>query len=119
MNQYGRAALEHWTKWLPNRIAEMADPQAYFTDLGNKISAKVEEETTRQAGQDPQGEAYLAKLGRLRMARFNAEGIVMRQMALLPPDEPDPKPTPDQDIAEWSPVTTPSYSHPELPPTIG
>ena len=41
-----------------------------------------------QAGQDVPGESYLAKVGRLRMARLDAEAQVLRELVLLPPEQP-------------------------------
>ena len=38
------------------------------------------------AGNDPPGEGYLEKIGRLNMARFNAESDLLRTMALLEPE---------------------------------
>jgi hypothetical protein len=86
MNRYGQRAREHWTKWLPNRVAQMTDPAAFFTTLGEQAADEISRRADHLAGPDCSGEDYLTKLRRLRMAQFTAEETVLREMLLLPPD---------------------------------
>ncbi len=89
MNSYGQMALDHWAQWRPNQLAEIPDPETFFTQLGETVEADVDQMTTDLAGPDQRGEGFMGKLGRLRMARFTAESIVLRDQVLLPPENPD------------------------------
>lgn len=91
MNQYGTRAKVHWQKYLPERFKLLGDPDSFFSDLGEQIAARVESLSAELAGDDPPGEGYLEKLGRLNMARRDAESQIMQEMALLEPKQP-PKP---------------------------
>lgn len=85
-NHYGMMAQEHWKRWLPQRYQEIKDPESFFDDLGEEIARQVEELSRNLAGNDPGGESYLQKLGRLTMAHANAESQVLRELALLEPE---------------------------------
>jgi hypothetical protein len=87
MNRYGVRALEHWEKWLPERFREISHPQTYFSTLGEEIEQKIDELSQHLAGDDPPGEDYIEKLGRLNMARRDAEEQVMREMGLIDAEE--------------------------------
>lgn len=52
------------------------------------MAAQVNALALSLAGDDPTGEGYLAKVGRLRMARLQAEEHVIRE-TLPPSDRPD------------------------------
>lgn len=104
MNRYGRLAQDHWTKWRPNQLRQIPDPEEYFTTLGEEVEQQVEELAATLAGDDPGGEDYLEKLGRLRMARLNAESQVLAEMVLLPPEPGHPQAETD-DTPTWPPST--------------
>lgn len=86
MNKYATQAMRHWETYLPQRYQRLPDPQQFFTEMGEQISAQVRELSLVLAGQDPPGEGYLDKVGRLNMARFQAEERVMREIALHEPE---------------------------------
>jgi hypothetical protein len=86
MNKYGTMAERHWRRWLPNRVAAMADPSSFFSELGEEAGSRIHNLTMDLAGNDPPGERYMAKVGRLNMARLRAEEIVLPEMVLLPPE---------------------------------
>jgi len=86
MNKYGAQAKSHWQKWLPKRYAKITDPDAFFRSLGEEIEIEVDELSRNLAGEDPPGEGFLDKLGRLNMARQQAEERVLRELALLGPE---------------------------------
>ena len=92
MNQYGTQAKKHWQKYLPMRYSQLNDPDSFFSDLGEQIAERVQSLMEDLAGEDPPGESYLDKLGRLNMARRDAEADVLREMALLDPEDPSPNP---------------------------
>jgi hypothetical protein len=86
VNQYGEMARRHWARWLPDRFAAIEDPQTFFTNLGDRAEQKITALAWDLAGDDPAGEGYLAKAGRLGEARHRAEQIVLDEMILLPPE---------------------------------
>jgi hypothetical protein len=83
MNQYGTRAKQHWQKFLPERFSQLEDPDSFFSALGEQIDERVQELSLAMAGDDPPGEDYLAKLGRLNMTRLNAESQALQELALL------------------------------------
>lgn len=89
MNPYGAIAAKHWKEWLPDRYNRIQDPDSFFSKLGEEIQVRVQELSRALAGDDPPGETYMQKLGRLNMAHQNAESQVLRGMALLEPENPE------------------------------
>jgi hypothetical protein len=97
MNHYGATAQRHWERWLPERYATIQDPGSFFSTLGEEVDRQIADLALDLAGQDPPGEDYLVKVGRLNMARLQAEEIVLREQVLLPPE---PGADPDSDDQE-------------------
>ncbi len=91
MNTYGRLAQQHWAKWRPNQLRQIPDPETFFTELGQDVETQIEALEIALAGDDPGGEEYLEKVGRLRMARMTAESQVLREMVLLEPEPGHPE----------------------------
>lgn len=88
MQRYAAIARDHWRQWLPARFNAIKDPETFFAALGEEIEQRVEELSQALAGDDPPGEQYLEKVGRLQMARANAESQALREMAFLEPERP-------------------------------
>jgi hypothetical protein len=86
MNQYGTMAQRHWARWLPERYAVIQDPASFFSALGEETAQQIADLALDLAGEDPPGEDYLVKVGRLNMARLQAEEIVLPEQILLPPE---------------------------------
>ena len=84
MNTYGKFAQEAWKTTAPAEYALIPDPEAWFEQLGEEASIRVEDLTTALAGPDPVGESFLEKWGRLNAAKMQAEEIVRAEM--LTPD---------------------------------
>jgi len=93
MNRYGVMAERHWRRWLPSRVAAMDDPASFFSELGEEVATGIEDLTADLAGDDPPGEKYLEKVGRLNMARLRAEEMVLAEMVLLPSVTPADTPS--------------------------
>ena len=94
MNHYGTMAQRHWARWLPERYAAIQDPDSFFSALGEEVTQRLGGLMLDLAGDDPPGEDYLTKLGRLNAARNQAEEILLRELVLLPPEpgaEEDPE----------------------------
>lgn len=113
MNWYGRLAQQHWAKWRPNQLSQIPDPETFFTDLGEEVETQIEALEIALAGEDPGGEDYLEKVGRLRNARMTAESQVLREMVLLEPEpgHPDAEDPQDRDLppgvigqTDWMPM---------------
>ena len=88
MNEYGAMAQRHWQRWLPGRYASIEDPDAYFTELGERAAQEIASlwaEMTAREG-NPAGEEYVARVGRLNMMRKQAEEQVLHELVLLPPE---------------------------------
>jgi hypothetical protein len=97
MNQYGAMARAHWARWLPGRYATISDPDSFFSSLGQEAATRISDLALQLAGQDQPGEEYLAKVGRLNMARLQAEELVLPELVLLPPEPgADPDQVPDR-----------------------
>lgn len=79
MNQYGRRTQQHWQQHLPTQYSQIADPEQFFETLGETIAQQIDALAEDLAGPDPADETYMQKLGRLNMARLNAEDQVMRE----------------------------------------
>jgi hypothetical protein len=84
MNQYAAMAQRHWQQYLPQRTASLQDPIQFFTNLGIEVEQEIQELAEALTGDDPPGETYLDKVGRLRMARLQAEEQILAERVLLP-----------------------------------
>ncbi len=87
MNRYGRMAQTHWKEFRPEHIARITDPEPFFQRLGEEVEERIIELADALAGKDEPGEGYMEKLGRLNMARADAESQILREMVLLPSEE--------------------------------
>jgi hypothetical protein len=113
MNRYGRLSQQHWAKWRPNQLSQIPDPETFFTDLGEEVETQIEALEIALAGDDPGGEDYLEKVGRLRAARMTAESQILREMVLLEPEpgHPEAEDPQDRDLppgvigqTDWMPI---------------
>ncbi len=86
MNYYGEIAQRHWARWLPSQYAAIEDPDSFFSDLGSRAEARIDELADQLAGDDQPGEGYLGKAGRIGQARRQAEEMVLSEMVLLEPE---------------------------------
>src|ERR1022692_4212915 len=118
VNQYGAMAERHWRRWLPERYQAIQDPDSFFSILGEETASQIEDLAVMLAGDDPPGEGYLEKVGRLNMARLQAEERVLAERVLAPesgaeqdPDETEESPEEAPRGAEWIPLAV-SPGHP-------
>ena len=95
MNKYGKLAMSHWKQTDPDRYAAIADPQTFFGDLGDEAETQIAQLAETLAGPDQPGEEYLQKVGRLNMARLQAEEAILSDLVWIsgPEQEEDPDPT--------------------------
>src|SRR5699024_1539639 len=68
------------------RFAQIDDPQEFFSTLGQQVASQIDEASRSLAGPDLTDEDYLGKVGRLTVARKQAEEIVLAELVLLEPE---------------------------------
>ncbi len=90
MNRYGQQARAHCEKWLPATMAAIGDPETYFSMLGLAVADEIDQLAQELAATEPASTDYLENLGRLQMARFTAEEVVLRERVLLAPEATTP-----------------------------
>lgn len=89
MNNYATIAQQNWQTLAPEALEKMSQEinlQDYFTQLGNKAEMMIQELIPTYAGEDPQQESYLQKVGRLQAAKAQAREYVITT-ELTPPTE--------------------------------
>jgi hypothetical protein len=105
MNRYGARVREHWTKHAPNRLADLENPEQFFTDLGAEIQGQVSDLAAKlennpawmlEMGRSS-AQTYLQDVARRTTARRIAEEVVMNQLAWIS----DPSLPLDQAREEW------------------
>jgi hypothetical protein len=87
MNRYGTRAQEHWQTYRPREYAAMTDQAGFFTRMGEQMSVQINALSLSLAGDDPGTETFFQKVGRLRMARLQAEEQVMRETLPITEDD--------------------------------
>lgn len=93
MNRYGRQAIQHWQTHLPNRYAQITNPQQHFTTLGLEVQDEIETLAADRANQEGPAGTYLDQVGRLNRIQAQAQEQVLAERVLLPPEADDPTPT--------------------------
>lgn len=87
VNQYGTTAEKHFRVFLPDRYAQIEDPRAFFDEMGQQMAQEIDLLADQFAGDDPPGEEYLEKVGRLTAARQMARERVLAE-TLPDPETP-------------------------------
>jgi len=84
MNRYGRLARDHWKSTDPGRYSQIQDPEGFFLDLGETVEFQIQDLWLHLAGPDPiVPENTLDKVGRLNVARLQAEELVLADLVWL------------------------------------
>ncbi|HUA03821.1 MAG TPA: hypothetical protein VMB27_07965 [Solirubrobacteraceae bacterium] len=80
-------AIRHWETTDPGRFQQIpeSDRDTFFTELGERAEMAIQRLQDQLAGPDPPEESYLEKVGRLNMARLQAEERVLAELILIPP----------------------------------
>jgi len=86
MNKYGRMAIRHWQTTDPDRYKAIpeGERELFFSELGERAESEIQQLQDALAGPDPASETYLEKVGRLNMARLQAEEQVLAELILIP-----------------------------------
>lgn len=104
MNAYGARAMEYMRQHRPAALAEIRQPEPYFTALGEEILAQVLEAEEALAAPAPPTETFMERLGRLKMARLMAEELVLAELVYSTWEDEEEPP-----IAEgWEPLIPPN-----------
>ncbi len=93
--KYSAIATEHWTRTDPARVAAIPDPKTFFEQLGEQVESQVQELAQTLAGPDQPGEEYLEKVGRLNMARLQAEEQVLSDLVWISSPQQSEEPARD------------------------
>lgn len=102
MNKYGAMAQNHWRTWLPDRYAQIEDPDSFFSTLGIEVSDQIAALELDLAGPDQPDEEFLTRVGHRNMARMQAEEMVLRELVLLPPENSTDEDESDELPAAWA-----------------
>jgi hypothetical protein len=98
MNRYGRQLMRQMQQTDPTRFASLPDPEQHFTMLGEQLGVEIEQLAQSIAGPDRPGETYLEKVGRLNMARLNAESDLTAEAMIRDPEDPEIDQRPADDL---------------------
>jgi hypothetical protein len=96
MNRYGATARDYFRDYLPTRYSQIENPDEFFRDLGQQIQDQIVDLTPELAGEDPAGESYLEKVGRLNAAEQMAAERVMADLVYSQTPENDSEDLPEE-----------------------
>ncbi len=86
-----------WPWFGPPWYEQVDDLDTYLAMYWCALHLSAAELAELLAGDDPPGEGYLAKVGRLIAARHQAEEIISHEYGPLTPEDEDDEPAPDED----------------------
>jgi hypothetical protein len=86
VNHYGIRARDHWREHLPDRLAQIPDPEEFFTLLGEMAETEIGHRAEALELLTQPAEGYLAEVARLETPRVVAEMEVLRELILVDPD---------------------------------
>jgi len=93
---YTEMVRRYYTEHRPLATEALGTPQeteAFFRQLGALIEEQVQQSEDQIAGPAPVGETYLQHVGRLRMARSQAQEIALADLLYSTPPENDDEET--------------------------
>ncbi len=89
---YTETVRRYFTEHRPLAMEALGSPQEaedFFRRLGAQIEEQVQQSEDQIAGPAPVGETYLQHVGRLRMARAQAQEIALADLLYSTPPEDD------------------------------
>ncbi len=98
-DKYSQMARTHWQKTDPERYQAIEDPQTFFRELGEQAETQIQELAQHLAGPDEPGEEYLQKVGRLNMARLQAEEAILTELVWI--SGPEQEQETEEPTADW------------------
>ena len=106
MNRYGQIALDYWITYRPAQIAQMSDPQAWATQIGEQIKEQVI--SAQQDAPIPDEASYLQIVNAQKAAGKIAEEQALNELVYLTPE-------PGTEDRRMSGLSLPGWEQP-LPP---
>lgn len=88
MNAYGLLAKAFWETYRPEATAELPDPDAFFTDLGEQIAQQITDTFQDLAGEATPGQDFMDRLGELNMGRLRAREAALQELVYCQAKEP-------------------------------
>lgn len=85
--EFAERASRYYQDYRPQAYDQIQDPVAFFRSLGERIADQVDEAARQIEGPSPVGEDYLARVGRINMARMQAAELVMDNEVYSTPSE--------------------------------
>ncbi len=77
------------------------DPRSFFSQLGSEVSDRIASVELDLLGPDDPHEEHFTRVGRRRMARLQAEELVLSEMVLLQPENSTDEGESDEMPAQW------------------
>ena len=110
MNRYRAEALEYWRVYLPASYGRVANPEEFFTLLGEQADAEIEDRYLGYAGPDVAGESAEDKQARLTQAMNRAAEEVFAEL-VTPSPASQGEPYPDEDVPRRAEPAPPRVVH--------
>lgn len=84
MNTYGLRAQRYYRRWAPLALAEITDPETFFTDLGEQIQGQVLQVSQEMESTLDPTVPYLERVAQLRAVQRDAEEVAMTDLVYGP-----------------------------------
>lgn len=84
MNKYGLRAQRYYSRWAPLALAEISDPETFFTELGEQIESEVLLISQEMESPLDPTVPYLERVAQLRAVQRDAEEVAMTDLVYSP-----------------------------------
>lgn len=84
MNQYGSLAQQMWTRSAPSEVAQMENPEEFFTELGEQVQTRIEVMVQEPEAQLPADLEAMERVRRLNEIRRQAEEVALSELVYEP-----------------------------------
>lgn len=102
MSNFEMTARHNWQTLAPTALSQMENPDQFFQTRAQEAQEMFDTILPVLEGPDETGETYLEKVGRLNVARMQAEETVRRELLTPPEEEQDSQPEDEQQMDEAS-----------------
>jgi len=104
-----------WPSFGPPWYAQIKDPDACLDAIRRQFARRAGELTDDLAGDDPPGEGYLARAGRLTATRCQAEEVIRQEYSPLTSDDTDDGDEEDKPARAGQRPVVADRNHPSWP----
>lgn len=84
MDTYGLMAWQHWQNHRQQELAQIQDPETFFTELGMRVQMRIGELMQEIYQAMPPEDDYQKRIGQHNQARQNAEEHVLEELVFSP-----------------------------------